>query len=335
MTCIQGRTHMITYQGRTQSISDWAAEAGIAPTTLSNRLYRGWTMERALAVPVRRTLAIEYDGKVWPLAELAKHLGISYRLLTGRLNAGIPIEDAIDPGRLKTHRCKPIPAERRRGERYLVDGEYKLISELAEERGLNTSAIYKRLSRGESLEQALRPPNADRPLYTAVWHGEKLTLPISEWAKTTGIGRKTLTQRLHDGWPPQKAFTTPVRENVRYPMDEETRYIREWAQVRGVSNTYIRNMVVAGMPICQALSMHPKDWDGEKRPDDWDEAHPCGGCVHHRDGMCNYMLDTGCNRRVILWDGRPYMPPLAECPHWTTKPMEHRRSDPWTGEWRI
>ena len=43
----------ITYQGRTQTIAQWAREVGFKPQTIWRRLYRyGWSIEKALTTPV-------------------------------------------------------------------------------------------------------------------------------------------------------------------------------------------------------------------------------------------------------------------------------------------
>jgi hypothetical protein len=39
---------ILTYQGKTQCLSAWAEELGIRTNTLVVRLYRGWSIERAL-----------------------------------------------------------------------------------------------------------------------------------------------------------------------------------------------------------------------------------------------------------------------------------------------
>lgn len=48
------RTKLVTYRGKTQSIKHWAKEYNISPPRLSERLRRGWTMERALSTPCPR-----------------------------------------------------------------------------------------------------------------------------------------------------------------------------------------------------------------------------------------------------------------------------------------
>lgn len=45
------RSRLITWNGKTQSIRDWAAEYNIGTRRLWERLKRGWNMERALMTP--------------------------------------------------------------------------------------------------------------------------------------------------------------------------------------------------------------------------------------------------------------------------------------------
>jgi hypothetical protein len=45
------RSRMITYSGVTQSIHDWALQYDIGAARLSERLRRGWSMDRALNTP--------------------------------------------------------------------------------------------------------------------------------------------------------------------------------------------------------------------------------------------------------------------------------------------
>lgn len=54
----------LTFNGRTQILSDWACELGLSKDLLSSRLHAGWTTERALTQlprPLRRLTASEAD----------------------------------------------------------------------------------------------------------------------------------------------------------------------------------------------------------------------------------------------------------------------------------
>ena len=49
------RNHLITYNGKTQTMTQWADEIGIAARTLESRLNRDhWSIERALTTPKQR-----------------------------------------------------------------------------------------------------------------------------------------------------------------------------------------------------------------------------------------------------------------------------------------
>lgn len=81
---------LITYQGRTQCLTDWAEELGIGVHTLLHRLGKlGWSVEDAFTTPVQRQArkyaseAITFNGKTQRLSEWARELGIGYRLLRG------------------------------------------------------------------------------------------------------------------------------------------------------------------------------------------------------------------------------------------------------------
>ena len=53
------RSKMITWNGKTQSIRDWAFEYNIGTRRLSERLRRGWDTQRALTTPCPQGFAAE------------------------------------------------------------------------------------------------------------------------------------------------------------------------------------------------------------------------------------------------------------------------------------
>ena len=46
--------HLLTYGEQTQTIAQWAKEIGCDQRTLCNRLWRGWSVEKALFTPITR-----------------------------------------------------------------------------------------------------------------------------------------------------------------------------------------------------------------------------------------------------------------------------------------
>lgn len=45
--------HLITYNGETHSVYDWASRLNMKQNTLAERIRRGWSVERALTYPVK------------------------------------------------------------------------------------------------------------------------------------------------------------------------------------------------------------------------------------------------------------------------------------------
>lgn len=63
--------HLITYDGKTMCLSDWARETGISSGTIHDRMVRyGWNAKYALTVPVG---AIGRHGKERPYATFSRH----------------------------------------------------------------------------------------------------------------------------------------------------------------------------------------------------------------------------------------------------------------------
>jgi hypothetical protein len=47
----------LEYDGKRQTIAQWAREYGFDnPSTLRNRVHRGWLLERALTEPIQRNI---------------------------------------------------------------------------------------------------------------------------------------------------------------------------------------------------------------------------------------------------------------------------------------
>ena len=51
--CNNRRTnHLLTYEGRTQTLTQWAEEKGFRADTIKHRLKRGWSIKDALELPL-------------------------------------------------------------------------------------------------------------------------------------------------------------------------------------------------------------------------------------------------------------------------------------------
>lgn len=52
-TPVKKQEHLLTFQGRTQRMTEWADELGMSRKALEHRIYRGWSVEKALTTPVK------------------------------------------------------------------------------------------------------------------------------------------------------------------------------------------------------------------------------------------------------------------------------------------
>ena len=94
---------VITYNGQTKTLQEWAEITGINYNTLSNRFKAGWSADEALTKPIdTRFLAapITYNGRTMSGTAWSHLLGLSDNAVRNRLMRGWSIEDAVTtPGR--------------------------------------------------------------------------------------------------------------------------------------------------------------------------------------------------------------------------------------------
>ena len=75
-------------------------------------------------------------------------------------------------------------------------------------------------------------------------HGQ--TLPITEWAKRTGLGRVTIYKRLSRGMSPDDAVSQPLQRRRTLTANGETLTVPEWAERLGTTQSIIRQRIRAG-----------------------------------------------------------------------------------------
>lgn len=91
------RTRMLTHDGKTMCLSDWAKEAGISKVTLSDRLKAGWSVSKALQKKVTKARLLTCGGKRQSVPEWSKELSLSPFTIYSRLQSGCSDEDALRP----------------------------------------------------------------------------------------------------------------------------------------------------------------------------------------------------------------------------------------------
>lgn len=103
---------ILTYNGKSQCLSDWASELGIHPSSLSERLDSGWTLEQALSSSngsrKKPLYTITYNGLTKTIEEWTKEKGFaSSNTIRNRIALGWSIEDIFNkpvrPLKRKSH----------------------------------------------------------------------------------------------------------------------------------------------------------------------------------------------------------------------------------------
>jgi hypothetical protein len=104
--------NLISYKGRTQSLTDWSKEIGLSKSSLQKRFAAGWSIEKALSTPVSdgSRHCITYRGCTKPATAWAKEVGMQLTTLLNRLKAGWTVERALEtPVRKQKKRTPKVP----------------------------------------------------------------------------------------------------------------------------------------------------------------------------------------------------------------------------------
>lgn len=81
--------HLLTYNGKTQTMQQWSEELGLSYAAISKRLSAGWDVERTLSEPncgTNHKSFITFNGKTQRIYEWANELGIHKNTLNNRIN---------------------------------------------------------------------------------------------------------------------------------------------------------------------------------------------------------------------------------------------------------
>ena len=250
----QGRVggQLIEFQGKKQSLSEWAREKGISFSTLYGRLRKGWSVERMLSADtggnadVRR---LEYKGKVQTISEWARELGMSRGLIYDRLRKGWCIDRVLGV------KVSDNTARKRMA---TINGKTQSVVAWARELGLNISTVYGRLQKGWSEIEALS--NTPKLHVAQIeYKGEKKTMV--EWAAAYGLKVSLVRKRLRLGWTIEKALTTPMCQGgtKKYYYNGTEKTLANWAVESGVPKKLLQDRLGRGWSIKRAIETPPGD----------------------------------------------------------------------------
>lgn len=96
----RGVTRLITANGETQCLQEWANRLGANPQTITDRLERGWSPERAVLEAPRNVsqpgeVVLTLSGRSMRLFEWAKETGLSAATISKRIRRGWTVDQAL------------------------------------------------------------------------------------------------------------------------------------------------------------------------------------------------------------------------------------------------
>ena len=98
----KSNNHLITYNGKTQNMTQWAKEIGVRRELIKDRLKSGWSVEDALTKRKcelwerKDNRLLTYDGKTMTVSQWAKEIGVNRSTLSHRINErGWTVERAL------------------------------------------------------------------------------------------------------------------------------------------------------------------------------------------------------------------------------------------------
>lgn len=97
--------HLITYNGETKNITQWAKELNISPKILNDRIVKCKLPLEVAMKPIKnlRLNIIEYNGEKRTLTEWAKKLNINRATLSDRIHSGWSVEKAFKTNKKLSH----------------------------------------------------------------------------------------------------------------------------------------------------------------------------------------------------------------------------------------
>jgi hypothetical protein len=171
----RARAKRYTFEGKSLSAEEWAAEKGINVRTLRDRLYKGLPIEEVLtpkkpknevsektriaAAAARKAQAKRYtfEGKSLTIEEWAVEKALDANRLRSRLNRyGYTIEKALTAPLHLTG--SPDHWTKKNAAKVIYEGKEMTIAEAAERAGFTPNTVESRIKRGWKPEKALSTP---------------------------------------------------------------------------------------------------------------------------------------------------------------------------------
>lgn len=265
---------MLTHNGRTMSVSEWASETGLSYCLIRSRIRSGMSVQEALTSPPKQHIKLTHNGVTADVNTWAINIGVGSGTIKSRLRNGWTVERTLStPVQSRTSKLSRVSARRepsRQVSTLTFDGRTQTLRQWSREVGVRCDTIRNRIRMGWTAEKALSTSGQMRKLTF-----DGVTLSIREWAAKTGLPDSVIRSRLRDGWTEQEAVGTPYRQN-RKPRarkvkpdrqatpkrtlthDGRTMSVSEWGRATGLSAAVIHGRLRMGWPVEKVLQTRVK-----------------------------------------------------------------------------
>lgn len=228
---------LLTIQGETKSLTEWAQMVGISVNGFSSRIARGWTEEALLSPPrderfrekhgMSRSHPLyrtwtgmrtrcynpnhnsfnDYGGRGVSVCEEwnRSYMSFYHWSINNGYAPSLSIDRIDTNGDYSPSNCRWVDSltqtrNRRSNISMEIAGETKTLGEWADIYGIKRATVYKRYREGLRGEDVIRQPE-DRSRMITIGG---ITKSASEWSRESGISRQTIMRRIERGWSTEK-----------------------------------------------------------------------------------------------------------------------------------
>lgn len=141
---------LVTYNGKTQTASQWAREIGLNESILINRLNRGMDVEKALTMPLQqRDKYVKINNKIQNVGQWLKENNLTKSIVKTRMQNGFSLEQALTVPVNKVNEKRGINEPKANSVMVEIDGKIQHISAWLRELETHFSTLYYRQQRGK------------------------------------------------------------------------------------------------------------------------------------------------------------------------------------------
>ena len=196
----------ITYNGKTQSVTEWAKELGVKRHMLFNRLGKGWDVGRVLTQKLPKRLSDETVKDIRTSTDTSNTLALKHEV-------SVTVIRDVKVGIRYKNTYPELICEQQQPRNLTAKGKTQYLAAWERETGIKAHTINSRIKRGWTVEEALGfterlpPPCFKRKLWESGLEYNGEVKSMAEWAEVLNVQPQAIYQRLLKGWTVEEAVT--------------------------------------------------------------------------------------------------------------------------------